>query len=386
MIEACRTRTIDFIYGLSPGLDIHYSRGADLDQILTRFEQMLSLGCRHFALLLDDIPGSLEGDDLERWDAPASAQCHVANAVFTWLREREPHGRLAFCPTAYCGRMVRAGLGGKDYLPIVGRELLRDIDIMWTGPDIISREISVAHVQEVRRVLRRKPLIWDNLHANDYDGRRFFCGPYSGRPLELRSELSGLLSNPNNEQPLNFVPLRTLAQFVRADHAWDARIAYESAMEAWLPSFATIGRAIALEDLILFGDCYYLPHEEGVEAVALLERAGSLLGRPPADWGDEVTAFREQARRLRDFCARVTELRDRPLFHALSRRVWELREELDLFDRYVKQAQAAAAEGSPVSSVHLERTNRGGMVARLQRLLAQRPDGPFGPGEAVKNQ
>ena len=193
----------------------------------------------------------------------------MANAVFTWIREREPHGRLAFCPTAYCGRMVRAELGGKDYLPIVGRELVRDIDIMWTGPDIISREISVAHVQELRRVLGRKPLIWDNLHANDYDGRRFFCGPYSGRPLELRTEVSGLLSNPNNEQPLNFVPLRTLAEFVRSDKAWDARIAYESAMEAWLPSFATIGRPIALEDLILFGDCYYLPHEEGLEAVAL---------------------------------------------------------------------------------------------------------------------
>ena len=33
----------------------------------------------------------------------------------------------------------------------------------------------------------------------------------------------------------------------------------------------------------------------------------------------------------------MTELRDRPFFHALSRRVWELREELDLLDRYVEQ-------------------------------------------------
>jgi protein O-GlcNAcase/histone acetyltransferase len=375
LIEACRARTLHFIYGLSPGLDIHYSRSADLDQVLTRFEQMLSLGCRDFALLFDDIPGRLEGADVERWDAPASAQCHVANAVFRWLREREPQGRLAFCPTAYCGRMVMAGLGGTDYLTIVGRELLPGIDILWTGPEIVSREISVAHVQELRRVLQRKPLIWDNLHANDYDGRRFFCGPYSGRPLELRSELSGLLSNPNCEQPLNFVPLRTLAEFVRSDKAWDSRVAYESAMEAWLPSFATIGRAITLRDLILFGDCYYLPHEEGVEAVALCERALGLLTRSPARWGNDVTTFREQARRLRDVCTRMTELRDRPLFHALSRRVWELREELDLLDRYVKQTQAAAAEGSPVSSdVHLEETYRGGMVARLQRLLKERPD------------
>ena len=143
-------------------------------------------------------------------------------------------------------------------------------------------------------------------------------------------------------------------------------------MKEWLPSFATVGRAIALEDLILFGDCYYLPHEEGVEAVALCERARDLLARPPADRRGDVTAFREQARRLRDCCARMTELRDRPLFHALSGRVWELREALERLDRYVDQRQAALAEGSPVGAGSSRGTRQGGMVARLQRLLAQR--------------
>ena len=158
----------------------------------------------------------MDASDLERWGSLASAQCHVANAVFTWLRARQPSARFVFCPTAYCGRMAAAKLGGDDYLATVGRELLPEIDVFWTGPDIISREITVAHVREIAALLRRKPLIWDNLHANDYDGRRFFCGPYCGRPPELRSEVSGLLSNPNSEFPLNYVPLRTLAQFVQA--------------------------------------------------------------------------------------------------------------------------------------------------------------------------
>jgi protein O-GlcNAcase/histone acetyltransferase len=378
LIGACSTHNCHFIHGLSPGLDIHYARRADCDRILARFEQMFSLGCRHFSLLFDDIPGRLAGADLERWTSLASAQCHVANAVFTRIRERDRNARLVFGPTAYCGHMVHAGLGGADYLATVGRELLPGIDIIWTGPEIISREITLAHVQETRSVLRRKPVIWDNLHANDYDGRRFFCGPYSGRTRELLSEVSGLLSNPNNELPLNFVPLRTLAEFVRGAGAWDARGAYLSAMREWLPSFATAGRPVALEDLILFGDCYYLPHEEGPEAIELYETARTLLGRSPADWGDDAGLFRTRARRLRDVCARVTELRDRPLFHALSRRIWELREELDLLDRYVDQKLAAGTEEGPVSSdSHLDGTYRGGMVARLQRLLIQRPDGTF---------
>ena len=376
-VEACAARGLHFIYGLSPGLDIRYADESDLALVRRRFEQMLALGCRAFALLFDDIPGTLNGADRTRWESPASAQSHVANAILAWIHERETSARLLFCPTAYCGRMAKAGLGGPDYLAIVGRELLPEIDIFWTGPEIISREITVAHLQEVRGVLRRKPVIWDNLHANDYDGRRFFCGPYSGRPPALRGEVGGLLSNPNCELPLNFVPVRTLAGFVRCAGAWDARRAYLSAMEEWLPAFTTCGSDVTIADLILFGDCFYLPHEDGADGVAFYEAARDLLARHPSDWGGQAAAFRAEASRLRDFCARMTELHDRRLFHALSRRVWELREELDLLNRYVDE-QSVLGTNTPVGSdSHLAGTFRGGMVARLQGLLTQRPDGTF---------
>lgn len=384
LVEACVRRGIHFIYALSPGLDIRYSDETDLGQIRQRFEQMLALGCHAFALLFDDLPGTLAGADSTRWDSPASAQAHVANAMQVWLRERDPSARLLFCPTPYCGRMVQAGLGGPDYLAIVGRELRSEIDVFWTGPEIISREITVAHVRDVHRVLRRKPVIWDNLHANDYDGRRFFCGPYAGRPPELRSEVGGLLSNANCELALNFVALRTLAEFVRCPGAWDARRAYLSAMQEWLPAFATIAQPVALEDLILFGDCYYLPHEEGPEAVALYESARRLLARPPEEWGGEDALVRATASRLRHFCARMTELRDRRLFHALSRRVWELREELDLLERYVQEKAGGASDIPFRSDAHLAHTFRGGMVARLQGLLTEGPDGTFIAASAAK--
>jgi protein O-GlcNAcase/histone acetyltransferase len=274
--------------------------------------------------------------------------------------------------------MAKRKLGGEDYLSIIGRELLSEIDVFWTGPEIISREITVAHVQELQAVLRRKPLIWDNLHANDYDGRRFFCGPYAGRPPELRSAVSGLLVNPNNEFPLNYVPLRTLAEFVRCDGTWDARKAYLSAMQEWWPRFKNIGQPFALDDLILLGDCYYLPHEEGPEAEALYNRARNLLTANPADWGDQLAVFRQQATRLREFCARMTGLRQRSLFYALSRRIWELREELELLECYVSCKSGGKHPDAACSSdFHLPGTYRGGMVPRLQRLLAPHPDGTF---------
>ena len=343
LIARCTERNLRFIYGLSPGLDIQYGHGPDSNHLKKRFEQMASLGCQHFALLFDDISGDTK--DL------AQEQARLANALL-----KLGYRSLLLCPTAYCGRMQKRKHGGEDYLSILGRELSPEIDVFWTGPEIISREIPVAHIQELQTALRRKPLIWDNLHANDYDGRRFYCGPYSGRPSELRSEVRGLLLNPNNEFPLNYVPLRTLAAFLRTEKAWDPRKAYVSAMKEWLPRFATIGKKLALEDLILFGDCYYLPYNEGPEAEILL-RQGS-----------------KQAKRLRDFCARLAELRDRSLFYALHRRAWELREELDLLIGYFD------SEMTPYrSDSHLPGTFRGGIVARLQRLLTQHENGTFTP-------
>ena len=35
-------------------------------------------------------------------------------------------------------------------------------------------------IQELSKVIKRKPVLWDNLHANDYDIQRVFLGPYIG--------------------------------------------------------------------------------------------------------------------------------------------------------------------------------------------------------------
>ena len=378
LIRGAKEHGLRFIYALSPGLDMRLSEEAELALLRKRFEQMLTLGCEHFAVLFDDIPERMREEDRRRFGSLASAHCHVANAMFHWTRERRPGARFLFCPTPYCGRMAERRLGGEDYLEALGSELAQGIDVFWTGPEIISREIQVAHVQELQRVLRRKPLIWDNLHANDYDGRRFYCGPYAGRPPELRTEVTGLLVNPNNEFPLNFVPLRTLAAFVNCTGPWNPRGAYLDAMREWLPHFEVTGAEVSLEDLILLGDCYYLPHEEGPEAEALYALAGELLKGNASDWADQAAVFRRQAGRLREFCGRLAQLRRRPLFYALSRRIWELREELDLLLGCV-QTKEADPNAPWRSDFHLPGTYRGGMVARLQRLLTQRDDGTFAP-------
>ena len=80
---------------------------------------------------------------------------------------------------------------------------------------MISKAISEASIDELSKVLQRPPVIWDNLHANDYDHRRLFLGPYAGRPTSLLPKLNGVLTNPNCEYGANYVAIHSLAQWSR---------------------------------------------------------------------------------------------------------------------------------------------------------------------------
>ncbi len=253
----------------------------------------------------------------------------------------------------------------------VGRLLSPEIDVLWTGPEIVSGEIPVESVDRLSRRIRRPPLIWDNLFANDYDVRRQHCGPYSGRPRKLLRAVRGVFINPNNEYPLNFIPLRTFAAFLRGDGEWKPREAYLNAAAEWLPCFETVTRPLSLADLILLADCFYLPHMEGPEAERLLALINRLLTDPVASWGNALDEFSVMNARIQSIFDRLTELCDRELFDAWSRRAWELKEELMVVDAVLarKKQGSDIVEGVELESC-LPGMFRGGILAKLGRQLS----------------
>lgn len=371
LINAAAAHGVEFTYALSPGLDIRYSSESDLETVQRRFQQLIDLGARSFALLFDDIPDQMDPDDARTLKSFAQLQASFANKIYRWLIDRSAASPFMFCPTPYCGRMVERLLGGANYLSELGSSLDQNIQVFWTGPEIVSPEISVAHIQKIADLLRRKPTLWDNLHANDYDGRRFYVGPYSGRSRDLRDEVEGILINPNCEFALNFVPTRTFANYLTSGGIWHARETYLEALREWLPKFD----GLSFDDLALLCDCFYLPHQDGPEAEQLYN---SLRDVVECSSLAAAFPFLTKARRLREVCARLAEINDRPLFYALSRRAWELREELDLLEKFVTFRANPESAGKPFhSDFHLAKTYRGGFVPRLQKLLTQHADGSF---------
>ena len=72
-------------------------------------------------------------------------------------------------------------------------------------------------------------------------------------------------------------------------------------------------------------------------------------------------------------------LRDRDLFYAWSRRAWDLKEELQLIDGFVRKKQFGDDDGGVFVETHLPGTYRGGAVARIQSLLDMNEQGRFRP-------
>lgn len=102
---------------------------------------------------------------------------------------------------------------------------------MFLGDKVIPEVITKESIKELGEVLQRKPVIWDNLHANDYDQRRVFLGGYHGRPVELYPYLNGILTNPNCEFEANFIAIHTLGTWCRVASSIQESSTFDVPME-----------------------------------------------------------------------------------------------------------------------------------------------------------
>lgn len=213
LIEAATDNDVQFVYAISPGLDISFSSAKDVQFLKRKLEQVAAFGCKAFALLFDDIDPELSASDKGAFQSSACAQVSITNEVFQHLGQPE----FYFCPTEYCTSRAMPTLPASGYLNTVGSKLLTDVHVLWTGARVISKKITILELEEVSRVLRRPPVIWDNIHANDYDPRRVYLGPYDGRSPEIIPYIRGVLTNPNCEFEANYIPLHTLGQWANSN-------------------------------------------------------------------------------------------------------------------------------------------------------------------------
>ncbi|XP_076437462.1 protein O-GlcNAcase-like [Babylonia areolata] len=213
LIESAHEKGVTFVYAISPGLDITFSNAKDVQILKRKLEQVHAFGCRAFALLFDDIDPALSEADQNTFSSSACAQASLTNEIYEHLSQ----SKLFFCPTEYCATRALPSVLTSEYLTTLGSKLLPSIDIMWTGCKVISKKITIQTLEDITTVLKRPPVIWDNIHANDYDPRRVFLGPYDGRSPEIIPYIRGVMTNPNCEFEANYIACHTLGQWSKSN-------------------------------------------------------------------------------------------------------------------------------------------------------------------------
>jgi len=384
LVEAARARKLNFMVAIAPCLDVVYSDASDLEALKHRLDQLLGLGIKHFALLFDDIPSTMAEADERTFDSFAAAQVYFANAAFEHLKSQVEHPVLLFCPTEYCAAFTKRDVPGSAYLNAIGEGLAPEIGVFWTGPDIVSKCISAESLREIGRVLRRKPVIWENFHANDYDIRRVMAGPLGGRNAEILGLIDGLITNPNNEFEANFVPVHTTGAFARGVDMEAEALA--AALPAWQKRFrlAFAGdEVLGLDDLRLLVELNYQPFRQGPEVEALLQTVRRMLSekRPDvtaADWQAGHRAIVGLRDRIRGLFERMTELENRDLFYAFHPYLWEAREEVTHLVAYLDWLSEEPPEGMEFpDKERIYNFYRRGFSVAVQELLPRDASGRY---------
>lgn len=168
-----------------PETSIQFSSERDRASLFAKLGAMRSLGFARFALFLDDTAPELYwlGDRLA-YKSVAEAHAALANAMLAHLRTLDPDARLWFVGRDY-SELQTTWL---EYNVELAATLADGVDVMWTGPEIYSKRISVADCNRINDVLGRRVTIWDNAPEQ--------LAPITGRTADLPRATDVFFSNP----------------------------------------------------------------------------------------------------------------------------------------------------------------------------------------------
>lgn len=222
--QRVRGLNVRFGVGLSP-YEIYQQFDDDARAALAdKLSFLDDIGVQDLAILFDDMRG----------DMPDLAARQIE--IIEWIAARTAADRMIICPTYYSDDPVLDRVFGQrpdGYLEQLGRRLDPAIEIFWTGEEVCSREISIAHLKRVAEQLGREPFLWDNYPVND--GQRMsqylHLRGFTGRPASLEGHLAAHGINPALQPTLTRIPALTLVDSYRlgADYQYGESFARAAA-------------------------------------------------------------------------------------------------------------------------------------------------------------
>ena len=233
LVATARRNHIDFVYAVSPGPSVCFSDPADAQSLERKFEALRSIGVRSFYVALDDIEYAKWNCDKDKAafgasgpEAAGVAQARLLNAVQTHLLAEDPNSRpLIMVPTEYYDAKET------PYKAALRKHLDPRVVVQWTGTDVVPPAISIPDAKAATKAFGRKTLLWDNYPVNDYATTtgRLLLAPYAKREAGLSGELTGILSNPMNQEAPSRPAVAGVIAFAWNDTGYDAERTWHAA-------------------------------------------------------------------------------------------------------------------------------------------------------------
>ncbi|WP_372183777.1 beta-N-acetylglucosaminidase domain-containing protein [Xanthomonas axonopodis] len=393
---------VDFVYAISPGPTVCFSDPADAKALLRKFDAFRALGVRSFYVALDDIEytkWNCERDKTTFGESGAQAagiaQSHLLNLVQADLVARhDAAAELIMVPTEYYDAKE------SPYKEALRKHLDPKIVVQWTGTDVVPPAISIPDARAATKAFGRKTLLWDNYPVNDFEtsAGRLLMAPYARREAGLSAELSGIVSNPMNQEAPSRVAVMGVTAFAWNDKDYDAQRTWHAAARDLADGDARVAAA-----LLTFFDTQHLAptfgsqpwQEQAPRLKAMLDHVREAIAL--GDAATRTEAIAELARAADELAAAPQIIRDgvadkgfaeqsRPWLEAMEdwgQALQKTAAGLDAANRGHTQAPALFAEAAAIAAVASQiptipgATRFGGPVKLadgvLDRFIAQAP-------------
>ncbi len=237
LIRSARRQRIDFVYGFHPGKGLCFLDDAPVRILLDKAARFYDAGVRVFAVLFDDIPSRLEhGADRSHF------QNSLARAQGEWLTKIIAYQPGAWrdvewwiCPSYYTPDPLLARVYGvfeDNFLETLAAHLPHSVACMWTGPAVVPKKITLAHVRSVAKRIRHPLILWDNYPVNDLSmSAELHIGPLTGRDPRLPENVHGYLNNPLLQEQLSMIPLATCFDYAARPGGYEPEASWRAAVK-----------------------------------------------------------------------------------------------------------------------------------------------------------
>lgn len=274
LAQTAAANQVDFVWAVHPGKDIKWT-DEDFQIMVKKFDAMYGLGVRSFAVFFDDISG--EGTNPHR-------QAELLNRLNRdFVQKRDGVTPLIMCPTEYNKSWANPTDSG--YLAVLGRELDKEVEIMWTG-DRVCADITTETLEWITARIKRPAYIWWNFPVTDYIRHMVLQGPSYGLTTKTDGLMSGFVSNPMEHAEASKIALFGVADYTWNPAKYDYIAAWEEGIKRIAGPAAKAYRAFAIHSADLEKNGHGYRRDESWETnttdLASLARAFDELGSAEA--------------------------------------------------------------------------------------------------------